>query len=100
MVDTFHDFQTVLASSTKNFECLVMDNTDSTGELDKQLFYFKAPMSTPQFTLGKEIYWSMDQQFRKSRQNTEEMLYRRLAATAQENGQQDGAKGKRLIVSR
>lgn len=101
MVETFHDFQTVLTSSTKNFECLVMDNTDSSGELDKQLFYYKAPISTPQFTLGKQIFWTMDQQFRKSKQNSEEALYRRLSSTAQENGQQEGTKNsKRLIVSR
>ncbi len=100
MVETFKDFQTVLLTNTKNFECLVMDNTDSTGELGEQLFYFKAPTMKTTFTLGKSVYWSLDQQFRKSQQNTEDSLYRRLACTAQDNGQPDGAKGKRLIIAR
>jgi hypothetical protein len=63
MFESFSDFQTVLQANTKNYECLVMDNTDNTGELDKTIFYFKVPLNTPSFTLGKGIYYSLSDQY-------------------------------------
>lgn len=102
MIDNFRDFQTVLQANTKNFECLVMDNTDSSGELGKTLYYFKAPLNTPSFTLGKGIYYSLDQRFKKEKNElqSEDTLYKTLAASSNENQQSDGIRGKRMIVQR
>ncbi len=100
MIETFRDFQTILQTNTKNFECLVMDNTDSTGELGKILYYFKAPLNTPSFTLGKGIFFSLDQQYRKQKAENEETLYKKLAANSNDHHKPDGIRGKRLIVSR
>jgi hypothetical protein len=102
MIDNFRDFQTILQTNTKNYECLVMDNTDPTGELGKILYYFKAPMNTPTFTMGKSIYFSLDHHYRKPKTQCDDTLYKKLAATSNEPSLMDGGtrNGKRLIISR
>lgn len=60
MCNTLRDFEQLLSEFTKNYECLVMDNTSNSGEMEDQLFYYKAPFDTPDFTIGKRIYWAMD----------------------------------------
>lgn len=60
MCNTLRDFEQLLAEFTKDYECLVMDNTSNSGEMEDQLFYYKAPCDTPDFTVGKSIYWAMD----------------------------------------
>jgi hypothetical protein len=100
MIDNFRDFQIVLQTNTKNYECLVMDNTDPTGQLEKILYYFKAPMNTPNFTMGKSIYFSLDQRYRKQKSQCDDNLYKKLAATSNEPANSDGVRNKRLIISR
>lgn len=102
MIDNFKDFQIILKCNTKNYECLVMDNTDPTGDLSKILYYFKAPLDTPSFTISKSIYFSLDQYYRKQQSQCDDALYKKLAATSNEPSNMEGSSrnGKRLIVSR
>lgn len=101
MVENFRDFQVVLQSNTKNYECLVMDNTDHTGELSKILYYFKAPQNTPTFTIGKSIYFTLDQQYRKPKLQCDDNLYKKLAESNDSSMTGGGSRIKKgLIVSR
>lgn len=83
MMENLADFENVLQKFTCDFECLVMDNTDSTGNIENQLYFFKAPEVTPPFTLCKGIYWALDQRCRKSTIGSPvgSQFYKQLAGT-------------------
>lgn len=66
MIDNYNDFEQILNTFTKNFECLVMDNTEPSGEIEKQIYFYQAPERTPPFTICKPVYWAMDSQCQRS----------------------------------
>lgn len=53
MFQTFSSFEKTFFACTENFECLVMDNTAQTNNLDSTVFYFKATLyeKLPEFYL-------------------------------------------------
>lgn len=54
---TFHVFQQVMDACTENFECLVIDNTSRSNNLEDCVFYYKAQLR-PTFRMGSEAWWS------------------------------------------
>jgi hypothetical protein len=62
---TFSNFQTVFNANTKNYECLVINN--QTNKPNEIFCYYKSPLDTPNFKLGKLTYFLLDQ---KSQEDT------------------------------
>lgn len=68
--DNLPAFEKTLNQCTVNFEALVLDTTQNTGNLSDQVYYYKARMEIPTFRLGRTIYWILDQKYRKTRHGT------------------------------
>lgn len=103
MVDDFHDFERILHTFTCDYECLVMDNTDPTGDIENQLFFYKAPLTTPPFTIGKGVYWMLDTQCQKNAMSPNgSQFYHQLAGTqsAASSPMQAIPSPKGMIISR
>jgi hypothetical protein len=64
MFDTFDEFSTTLRKCTQNYECLVFDQGANSGNIEDQLFYYKANVNTPRFTIGKPCFWALDHAYR------------------------------------
>lgn len=87
MVDDIRDFEQILHEFTCNFECLVMDNTGSSGDIENQLYFYKAPEDTPSFMVGSPVYWSLDATCRRTAQSPNgSLFYRQLSKTAGSGG--------------
>lgn len=73
---TFELFCEFMNQCTENFECLVIDTTADSNDLDKMVFWYKANVNLPQFRIGSDEYWSYntpeedddDQDFQKNEQ--------------------------------
>lgn len=62
---TFADFESVFERCTQNYECICLDNTlQSTGVADC-IFWYKARLDLPSFRLGTNIYYKLQDQYRR-----------------------------------
>jgi len=53
---TFEIFNQVMDQCTQNFECLVIDNTSKSNEINDVIYWYKAS-SHPDFKIGAPIFW-------------------------------------------
>lgn len=56
----YASFDKTMRTCTQNYECLVLDNTQSSSNLDDTVFYFKATLDLPDFKLGAPIFRKLD----------------------------------------
>ena len=92
MFDKYEDFSRVMDRCTENHGCLVLDNTAKTNNLEDCLFWYRASIDLPAFRMGKDIYWKMASQTRKSdddidREAEEQELIKRQELLDKKRGQ-------------
>jgi hypothetical protein len=63
--DDLKSFDKTLCQCTVNYEALILDTTVNTGNLSDQIFYYRASMNIPPFRLGRSIYWTLDDKYRR-----------------------------------
>jgi len=63
----FKDFNSAFEKTTSNNECIVLDNTTCSDNLNEQIYFYKAEMTLPKFKLGKECYWKLDKRYYKQK---------------------------------
>lgn len=61
MFPTFEIFCQVMNQCTENYECLVIDNTTKSNNINEQVFWYKAD-SHPSFKLGAPEFWQYHSQ--------------------------------------
>ena len=65
--DTFQQFDSVFKTVTKNFGCLVLDNTNKTGSLEQSIRWYRAdPIPDKRFRIMRRQYYAMDEFVQKS----------------------------------
>lgn len=57
----YEDFSRVFDACTANFECLVIDNTVNSNNVEDCIFWYKANHEIPPFRLCSPCYWELDQ---------------------------------------
>ena len=57
---TLHIFQQVMDACTENYECIVLDNTSKSNNIEDCVFYYKARVMPP-FRMGCEAWWRYHQ---------------------------------------
>lgn len=57
--ENFDDFCTVLTECTSNNECLVIDNTVKSNNLEDMIFWYKADIDIPPYIMGDRRLWSV-----------------------------------------
>jgi hypothetical protein len=68
--DKYEEFSLVLDKTTENHECLVLDNTQVTNNIEDTVFYYKANPNIGKFRLGKPIYFKLDHHFHRKEKLT------------------------------
>lgn len=53
---TFQSFQMAFQSLTKDYSCMILDNTVTSGKLEDSVFWYKAEFHRP-FRIGADAYW-------------------------------------------
>lgn len=61
----YSSFDKTMRACTQDYECLVLDNTQSSSNLDDTVFYFKATLELPKFKLGAPIFHKLDEYCKK-----------------------------------
>lgn len=60
MFQDFRDFNKVMNTCTEGYECIVVDNTVRSNDLTDCIFWYQANINTPNFQLGKQVFWDLD----------------------------------------
>lgn len=68
---TYEEFSLVMDKTTENHECLVLDATQKTNNIEDCIFYFKANPNIQKFMLGNEIYFKLNHMFQKKKSHSE-----------------------------
>jgi len=63
MFGDFESFSNTLDQCTRGFDCIVMDGTSRTGKLTDSVFWYAADPSLPEFRLGNDVFWELDQKY-------------------------------------
>jgi hypothetical protein len=79
MFDTFQQFDGVYKQVTANNGCMVLDKTQTSGKVNDCVFYYKANLNLPGFTIGKRFYFEMDRKLRTIRENSDQATTKILA---------------------
>jgi hypothetical protein len=58
----YEDFAKVFDACTSNYECLVIDNTVQSNNIQDCIFWYKANPDLEPFRLCKDVYWDLDAQ--------------------------------------
>ncbi len=58
----FQMFQQVMDACTENYECLVLDNTSKSNNINECVFYYKAQLR-PKFRMGSPSWWGYHQRY-------------------------------------
>jgi hypothetical protein len=66
MFQTRSDFEEVFNKCTNNFECLVLDNTGTSTEIQDTVFWYKAQQVPISFPICKKIYYKLDKYYQKT----------------------------------
>ena len=61
----YRSFDKTMRACTQNYECLVLDNTQPNSDLDKTVFYYKAPLNLPSFKVGRSVFHELDKYCKK-----------------------------------
>jgi hypothetical protein len=61
----FSSFDKTMRACTQDYECIVLDNTQNSNNLDDTVFYFRANASLPPFKLGAPAFHALDKHCRK-----------------------------------
>jgi hypothetical protein len=69
MFDKFEDFSRVMDRCTNNHGALVLDNTAKSNRLEDCIFWYKAALDIPSFTMGKDLYIRLATQYEKTEED-------------------------------
>ena len=56
MFPTFEMFCTVMDKCTQNYECIVIDNSTRSNNIEEQVFWYKADIHT-EYKMGHPSFW-------------------------------------------
>lgn len=71
MFEKRQDFTKVLEKCTNNYECLILDNTNPSTNLNDVLYYYKADPTIGSFRIGKKIFYELAHIYKKNGNHAE-----------------------------
>ena len=72
--DSFKDFDKVMRTCTENYECLVLDSKQSSNDISKCVFYYKANIDIGEFRMGRSVFFKLDKFFRPKKKKVSNWL--------------------------
>ena len=85
--DDFDSFTHTLSKCTRNFECMVLDTTQNTGDVQDQLHYYKSDINVSQlqFRTCKSIFWYLNDLYKNSSYSNVNNLFDDLISRTEDN---------------
>lgn len=59
MFEKFEDFNKVMDRCTENYGVLVLDNTVPSNKIDDTVFWYRAQLDLPMFSMGSKKFWKL-----------------------------------------
>jgi len=72
-IPNFNAFQQIMNKCTQGYECLVVNNTSRSNEIDECLFWYKAEVRE-KFRVGKSPMWFYHYQMKKDQESEREAI--------------------------
>ena len=72
MFPKFEDFDRVMSACTQNHEALVLDNTVVEPSVESCLYWYKAQVNIPQFTIGKQVYFKLSRYYQSEEKENDD----------------------------
>jgi len=69
VVERYSEFRAIFQQLTTDHKVAVLDCTDRSGELQQQLFWYKAALKQPKFSIGKPVYWRIEREHREKKRS-------------------------------
>lgn len=92
--DSYEIFNQVLFNCTQNYECLVLDNVKNTGNLEDNIYFYKASTDIPQYKLGQPCFFYLTNLYKTyNKENTH--VYEELMDCVNEAQKASNASKKR-----
>lgn len=79
--DNYRQFEKVFEQTTQNNECIVLDNTNTSNDISKQIYYYKAKHDITPYKFGNPKYWLLDKRFQKSINDEPESINTAILST-------------------
>jgi len=96
-LNNYDKFDKVFNACTNNYKCLVLDNTVTTTDTLDAVKWFKANEHTPQFKLGRNVYWQWSKRYSISTEQMKRMHEEQIQQTHQTEASKVGT-NKAVIV--
>jgi hypothetical protein len=68
-IEQYSAFNQTFSQVTKDFKVAVLDQTDPSAEITNQLFWYKAALKGPKFTIGKSSFWMIQEEHCKKKRS-------------------------------
>tara|TARA_B100002051_G_C16692981_1_gene616563 strand:+ start:165 stop:1007 length:843 start_codon:yes stop_codon:yes gene_type:complete len=78
MFSKYDDFAKCMDACTANHQCMIMDNTQKSTEIEDTVFWYRAELEPKPYKLGRSCYWKMDAKCRLSAEEMEREEMERL----------------------
>ena len=69
MFDTFGSFSKVFNSCTQGYECMVLDNTVRSNNVEDCVFWYEAKYDLPEFRMCRPVYWDLSKKYETKQTN-------------------------------
>lgn len=69
---SFNEFNTVMDNCTQNFECLVYNGKKASTNIEECVFWYKADVNLPPFTLCRTVYNNLHKRYYRDREEDDE----------------------------
>jgi|EP00966_Prymnesium_polylepis_P075217 GTPase SAR1 family protein len=70
VVEKYSEFKLIFQQLTVDHKVAILDCTDGGGELSQQLYWYKAELKQPKFTIGRQVYWKLEREHRNKKSKT------------------------------
>ena len=70
---SFLDFEKVFLKCTADFGAMVLDRTQSSGDTEKLISFYRASPEIPPFRMGRKVYWDMSRRIQRQAEAEKEV---------------------------
>jgi hypothetical protein len=64
-IEKYRDFDSTFTQITRDYKVAVLDTTDPSSKLEKQLYWYQASLKQPRFTIGRPVFWKLQKRHRR-----------------------------------
>jgi hypothetical protein len=59
IIPTYQEFDTLFTACTRDYSCIVLDQTQPSASIENSIFWFRADVNAPPFRMCKPVFWTL-----------------------------------------